>query len=67
MNLLQFLIFMQEIWQISLPPTTRVILRELKSIALFEFIPTETFKNGLKSLLGISVSDDSKKEDSCSA
>ena len=65
MNLLQFLIFM-EIWQISLPPTTRVILSNLKSLALLEFIPTETFKNGLKSLLGISLSDDPKVEDSCS-
>ena len=65
MNLLQFLIFM-EIWQISLPPTTRVILSNLKSLALLEFIPTKTFKNGLKSLFGISLSDDPKVKDSCS-
>ena len=50
MNLLQFLIFMQ-MWQIVLPPMTKIILAELKNIALLEFIPTEFFTSRLKSLL----------------
>ena len=52
MNLLQFLIFMQ-MWQIRLPATTRIVLQGLKSIALFEFIPTDGFKRQLKELLGV--------------
>lgn len=50
MNLLQFLIYMQ-MWLISLPLTTQIVLSQLKSLALLEFIPTDWFKNLLKKLL----------------
>lgn len=60
MNLLQFLIYMQ-MWLISLPPTTRIILRELKTLALLEFIPTDKFRETLKQLMGIKED----KEENC--
>ena len=40
MNLLQFLIFLQ-MWLITLPPKSSVFLREIKVLALLEFIPPE--------------------------
>ncbi len=49
MNLLQFLIFMQ-MWQIKLPDFSRIILKELKSLAFLEFIPTAFFKDALRKL-----------------
>ena len=45
MNLIQFLIFMQ-MWLISLPTKARIFLRELKQLALCEFIPYEWLKSG---------------------
>lgn len=45
MNLVQFLIFMQ-MWLISLPSRARIFLRELKQLALCEFIPYEWLKSG---------------------
>ena len=50
MNLLQFLIFMQ-MWQVKLPDFTRIIFKELKSLAFLEFLPTGFFKEALKKLL----------------
>ena len=38
MNLIQFVIFMQ-MWLVGLPPTARIFMRELKALALLEFIP----------------------------
>lgn len=38
MNLLQFLIFMQ-MWIVLLPGKAKIFLRELKNLALLEFIP----------------------------
>ena len=61
MNLLQFLIFMQ-MWLISLPHTTRIVLKELKSLALLEFIPTEVLKGWIKTLLG---DEKTECDDSC--
>lgn len=41
-NLLQFAVFMREReWQIIIPDKAHVWLKELKSLALFEFLPTE--------------------------
>ena len=60
-----------QMWQIKLPQTTRIVLQGLKSIALFEFIPTESFKSQLKELLGVEdespqvIDDDSSS--SCGA
>ena len=53
-----------QMWQISIPATTRIILRELKTLALLEFIPTETFTDVLKSFFGMSSEADCL-EDSC--
>ena len=44
MNLIQFLIFMQ-MWLITLPSKTRIFLRELKQLALMEFIPYAWLKS----------------------
>ena len=55
MNLLQFLCFMI-MWQIRLPHTSRIIITELKSLAFMEFIPTEWFKQNIRSSLGIEES-----------
>lgn len=52
MNLLQFLIFMQQ-WLIKLPNTSSIFLKELKSIALYEFIPMEEIKGWVEDLFGI--------------
>ena len=52
MNLLQFLIFMQT-WQILLPSTTSIVLKQLKVLALGEFLPTDFFKSTLKKILGL--------------
>ena len=52
MNLLQFLIFMV-LWYIRLPITTKIIIRELQKIAFLEFIPTEWFKDGVRSLFEV--------------
>lgn len=58
-----------QMWLISVPATTRIILRELKTLALLEFIPTETFTNVLKSFFGMSSKADclEEDEDSCPA
>lgn len=64
MNLLQFLIFMQ-MWVISIPPTTRIVLSELQNLALLEFIPTEVFSNLLKKILGTEEESQTCAEDTC--
>ncbi len=64
MNLLQFLIFMQ-MWLISLPSTTKIILKELKTLALLEFIPTQAFKDSLKQFLGQSEKEDCQGDQPC--
>ena len=44
-NLLQFAVFMREReWQIKIPDRADIWLKELKSLALFEFLPTETME-----------------------
>ena len=63
MNLLQFLIFMQ-MWTITFPPTTRIILEQLRSLALLEFIPTESFTRFFKKILGMSEDGDCDEESS---
>ena len=39
-NLLQFIVFMTT-WQVLIPDFTIIFLKSLKSLALFEFLPTE--------------------------
>ena len=52
MNLFQFLIYIT-MWQITLPTTAQIVLKELKSLALLEFIPTHIPLGWIKSLLGL--------------
>ena len=47
MNILQFLIFMRE-WQIYVPSKAATFIKELRNLALLEFIPLEWFQNSMK-------------------
>ena len=40
-------------WQITLPPKTQIVLKELKSLALLEFIPTHIPLGWIKNILGL--------------
>lgn len=51
-NLLQFLVFMQK-WKIKIPYETMIWLKALRSITLFEFIPTKSIVNKVSDYLGI--------------
>ena len=62
MNLLQFVIFMQ-LWLISVPYKAKTFIQALKYFAFFEFIPTDWFKDFVKSLVGIEKLEDDG--DSC--
>ena len=39
-NLLQFTVFMRQ-WQIIIPPEADLFIKSLKTLALFEFLPTD--------------------------
>lgn len=43
-TLLQFVVFMKS-WLITIPILTDQFLKAIKSLALFEFIPTEMFRD----------------------
>ena len=48
-NLLQFAVFMREReWQIRISDEADVWLKELKSLALFEFLPTDSIDEWMK-------------------
>ena len=65
MNLMQFLIFMQ-MWNINLPATTGVCLKQLRCLALYEFLPTDTVLSWFKRVLGIEdKSCTSEDDESC--
>lgn len=51
-NLLQFLVFMQK-WSIKIPPQTMIWLQVLRSITLYEFVPTKEIMNKASNWLGI--------------
>ena len=57
MNMIQYLIFMQ-MWLMGLPNRTRVFLRELKALALLEFIPYEWLSGSEKTMQGSSAGDE---------
>ena len=63
-NLLQFVIFMRT-WQILIPAETDIFLASLKSLALFEFLPTDEIIETLKEWVGIQ--SDPKEDQSESA
>ena len=56
-NLLQFVVFMR-IWQILIPPKADIFLEQLKSLALFEFLPTDKIRDAFKGMVG-------SKEEKC--
>lgn len=45
-------------WQILIPIETDLFLKSLKSLALFEFLPTETVDDTIKDWLGIESDPD---------
>ena len=51
-NLLQFIIFMRT-WLIGIPDFTDQWLLSLKTLALFEFLPTDAIKGWLMGLVGM--------------
>ena len=51
-TLLQFVIFMR-FWLIPLPDQVDMLFKTLKSLALFEFLPTEDIKIAIFDLLGM--------------
>ena len=54
-NLLQFAVFMRA-WLIRIPMETDVLLKSLKMLALFEFLPTDKIFGTLMEWLGIEAS-----------
>lgn len=65
MNILQFLIFMRE-WKIYLPGKAATFIKELRKLALLEFIPLKWFQDSFKSLFGMEVDESADAEaDSC--
>ena len=56
-NLLQFLVFIPK-WRINIPQNALVILQQLKSIALMEFIPTKQITGGISGWFGMDPDDD---------
>lgn len=61
-SLLQFIVFMRT-WQIMIPDTTDVFLKSLKTLALFEFLPTEKVTQAVKSWF----TSDTECEENCQA
>ena len=57
-NLLQFLVFIPR-WKINIPLNALVILQQLKSIALMEFIPTKEITDKISEWLALDPNDDS--------
>lgn len=53
--LLQFVIFMR-MWLIQMPIKTSLFLKSLKSLALFEFLPTDNLDTKAADFLGIDYS-----------
>ena len=64
MNILQFLIFMRE-WQIYLPAKAATFIKELRNLALLEFIPLGWFQDSMKRLFGMPVEE--KEAESCAS
>jgi len=51
-NLLQFIVFMR-VWLVQIPIETDVFLESLKTLALFEFLPTDQIDDYFKEQMGI--------------
>lgn len=64
MNILQFLIFMRE-WNIYLPGKATTFIKELRKLALLEFIPLKWFQDSVKSVFGMQTESSDTDSDSC--
>lgn len=61
-TLLQFVIFMR-LWKVDMPVKTKTVLKSVKTLALFEFLPTEKLTDKIQSWFDIDqLSDFDKKE-----
>ena len=52
-NLLQFVVFMRT-WNCTIPIAADIFLEALKTLALFEFLPTDKIDDTLMDWLGLS-------------
>ena len=54
------------IWKVKIPSECDIFLKSLKSLALFEFLPTDELDDKVFGWLGIKASeDDGECEDDC--
>ena len=60
-NLLQFAVFMR-IWQVRIPSETDIFLKMLKTLALFEFLPTDKIDDKLIEWFGGDKASDEEEE-----
>ena len=63
-NLLQFAIFMR-IWKVNIPTTCDIFLKSLKSLALFEFLPTDELDDKVFGWLGIKSDSEDDSDGEC--
>ena len=56
-SLLQFMVYMRN-WQVDIPSETDAFLKQLKALALLEFLPTDKIDNELIDLFGISTKEE---------
>ena len=67
MNILQFLIFMRE-WQIYIPARAASFIKELRNLALLEFIPLKWFQDSVKQLFGMPIDEgNALADESCAS
>ena len=60
-TLLQFVVFMRT-WSVLLPVKADIFLKSLKSLALFEFLPTDNLDEKLMDFLGIKKENDEQND-----
>ena len=60
-NLLQFIVFMRY-WGCTMPTETEIFLEALKTLALFEFLPTDQIDDTIKGWLGIENDDSGEQK-----
>ena len=56
-----------QLWIISVPGKAEVFIKELRKLALLEFIPIDWFQNTLKEMFGMKVKDTVDLEEGCGA
>lgn len=60
-NLLQFIVFMRN-WGCTMPQETEIFLEALKTLALFEFLPTDQIDDTVMGWLGIEKDDSGEQK-----